>query len=176
MSKPAARMSLTIALCVVSCTWYCWSDVVKPVPDLPKPSDLTWHLKAAEAILKGETPYGEINYDYPPLAGFLAIPLTPLSYIAARWVWFVLSQICLLAAAYSVWRFLGGGAAALCCVSLVWASGGAARENFGLGQLGPCLVLLLVITYTRRDVLGGFATGFGFGLKFIPGVLGLPLL
>jgi hypothetical protein len=164
------------ALLVACSAWYLWTNVVKVVPDLPKPSDLSFHLEAAKALLRGQTPYVNIDYDYPPLAAFLAVPLTLLDYLTARFIWLALSNCCLLAAAFLIWRLLGKGPAALCVVSLVWAFGGVARENLGLGQLGPLLVLLLAIAYTQKSPLGGFAAGFGFGLKFIPGVLGLPLV
>ena len=166
----------TAALCAICLLWYGWSNVVKAVPDLPKPSDLSWHLNAAQALLRGETPYTDTNYDYPPLAAFLATPLARLSYPQARWVWFIVSHGFLLATAYLVWWHLGSGRLALGCTALVWAFGGAARENLALGQLAPFLALLLAVAYFQRGVAGGFAAGFGFGLKFIPGVLGLPLL
>jgi hypothetical protein len=168
---------LRVSALLVACScWYLWSTVAKVVPELPKPSDISFHVAAARAILNGQTPYIDINYDYPPLAGFLAIPLTPFDYLTGRRIWFALSQLCLLLAAWLLWRSLHYEKPALCCVALVWAFGGVAWEDLALGQLGPLLVLLLTVAYTQKDVLGGLAVGFGFGLKFLPGVLGLPLL
>ncbi len=106
---------MRIAALLIACScWYLWSTVVKVAPELPKPSDLSFHVAAARAILSGQTPYIDINYDYPPLAGFLAIPLTPFDYLTGRRIWFALSQICLLLAARLLWRFFGGGRSALC--------------------------------------------------------------
>jgi hypothetical protein len=165
----------SIVLFAACVGWYCWSNVVKVIPDLPKPGDLSWYIQAARSLLHGQTPYTEIKFDYPPLVGFLALPLAPLEYLPARWVWFALSHLFLLLAAYLLFRFLASTCSAFCCVALVWSFGGAARENLAFGQLGPLLVLILAIAYTQRGLFGGFAAGFGFGLKFIPGVLGLPI-
>jgi hypothetical protein len=81
----------------------------------------------------------------------------------------------LLGAAVLVWRFLGRGLGAACCVALVWAGGGAAGESLALGQVGPLLVLLLAITFTTCGTSRGIATGVGAAVKILPGVLALPL-
>jgi hypothetical protein len=57
------------ALLIVCSCWYLWSNVVKVAPELPKPSDFSFHAAAARAILSGQTQYVDINYDYPPFGG-----------------------------------------------------------------------------------------------------------
>jgi hypothetical protein len=165
-----------VAFLVACCAWYIWSDGVKAAQELPKPSDLSVFLDAGRALASGNTPYSDSRFHYPPLLALLALTLAPFDYLTARILWFIFSQVCVLAGAYLIWRFLGKSRASLCVVAAVWAFGGAARENFAVGQLGPLLVFLLAAAYTERRLRGGLAVGFGFGLKFIPGVLALPLL
>jgi hypothetical protein len=91
-------------------------------------------------------------------------PLGALSYLAARWVWFVFSQACLLWAAWLVYRYLGRGLVAACLVALVWAGGRAGGEAVGVGQLGPELALLLAIAYTAPRT-GARAPALGWALR-----------
>jgi hypothetical protein len=97
--------------------------------------------------------------------------------LTARWLWFIFSQVCLLAAAWVMWRRLGGDWLAACPVALVWAGGGAAGEALGFGQIGPPLALLISASYFWSGEQLGIAAAFGCALKLIPGVLAfVPLL
>jgi hypothetical protein len=116
------------------------------------------------------------GYIYPPLLAELLTPLAALSYVAARWAWFLFSQLCMLAAAWLMWKHMGRDWLAACSIAFVWALGGAAVESLALGQLGPLLVLLLAIAYTESGWRPAAAAGFGLALKFIPGVLAAALL
>jgi hypothetical protein len=166
----------TWAFLAACCAWYVRSAVFQVIPDLSKPSDFSVFLDAGRSIAHGKTPYLDSLYHYPPVLAFLTLPFAPFDYLTARYLWFGVSQACVIAAAYLMWRFLGKHRTALCWVAAVWAFGGAARETFAVGQVGPLLVLALAVAYSEPRLRGGFAVGFGFGLKFIPGVLGLPLL
>ena len=73
-------------------------------------------------------------------------PLGWLSLGAARQVWFLASELALLAAAASVWRRAGGDGPALLGVGAVWCFGGTVTANLGLGQLTPLLLLLLALS------------------------------
>jgi len=166
--------------CLLCAAWYFYKTVWNVIPQLGRPSDFTLYYQAAQNILAGRSPFVTEGYIYPPLFACLLTPLAGLSYIAARWIWFLFSQAFLLAAAWLLWKAFArdGGRdwTAACTIAFVWALGGAAVESLALGQLGPPLVLLLVIAYTQPGWRGGAAAGFGLALKFIPGVLAAALL
>jgi len=165
------------ALVVVSCAViYARTSVVPPIATLAGPSDFAAYYHAGEDILHGRSPYQNPAFFYPPLPAFLMVPLTLVDYVAARWIWFALSHLFLIGAGGLLWRGLGGGRIALCCIACVWALGGAIKETVMLGQLGPLLVLLLVVAYTQRGRLQGTAAGLGLALKYFPGIVALPLL
>jgi hypothetical protein len=166
---------LCLAYCALS---YLKVNVTALLPSIKDSvSDLTPYYGAARRILAAQSPYTEAGYIYPPFLAFLLTPLALTDYVTARWIWFWCSQAFLLLAAWLTWRALGRDRTAACCVACVWALAGAAAENFVLGQLGPLLVLLLVLVYWRAATTQGAAAGAGFSLKLIPGVLSLvPIL
>ena len=139
-------------------------------------SDFTVYYRAATAILNGQSPYENPAYFYPPVVAFLMAPFALTDYVTARWIWFLLSHGFLLSAGWLLWRAAGRGRMALCSIAGVWAFGGAARETLDVGQMGPLLVLIIVIAYTQRAQLREIAVGIGFVLKYIPGVLALALI
>ena len=165
--------ALIVAICALI---YVRSNVAPPIPMLARPSDFSGYFHAAEDILHGKSPYNNPGFFYPLLLAFLMVPLALIDYVAARWVWFALSHLFLIGAAGLLWRAMGGGRIALCCVVCVWALGGAARETLIQGQLSPLLVLLLVAAYAQRGRLQGVFAGLGFALKYFPGIVTLPLL
>src|ERR1035437_7465319 len=154
---------------------YVRTSVGAPIPTLPTNSDFGGFRHAAEDILHGKSPYNNPAFFYPPLLAFLMVPLALVDYVVARWIWFVLSHLFLIGAGGLLWRGMGGGRIALCCIACVWALGGAFKETLGQGQLAPLLVLLLVIAYTQRGRLQGACAGLGFALKYFPGIVMLPL-
>jgi hypothetical protein len=158
----------------ISAGWYIYDNILQRVPNAG-PSDFSWYYLASRAILHGQSPYVS-EYNYPPLLAFLLTPICWLDYLTARRIWFVFSQLCLLAAAWLMWRRLGRDWLAACLVALVWAGGGAAAESVGFGQIGTALTLLLVFAYTSEGERLGAAAGFGCALKLIPGVLATVLL
>jgi hypothetical protein len=176
--KPAERSgnvfcALIVALCALI---YVRTSVVAPIPTIAGPSDFFAYFHAADEILHGRSPYHDPAFFYPPLLAFLMVPLALVDYVAARWIWFGLSHLFLIGAGWLLWRGMGGGRIALGCIAGVWALGGAINEALILGQLGPLLVLLLVIAYTQRERLQGAFAGLGFALKYFPGIVTLPLL
>jgi hypothetical protein len=165
--------ALIVAVCALI---YIRTSVVQPIPKLAGPSDFYAYFHAAEDILRGISPYNDSVFFYPPLLAFLMVPLALVDYAEARWIWFILSHIFLIGAGALLWRGMGGGRIALCCIASVWALGGAINETLRQGQLSPLLVLLLVIAYTQRGRVGGAFAGLGFALKYFPGIITLPLL
>src|SRR5690242_4924244 len=139
--------TVVVALC---CFWYVKENVLRYTGRLADPSDFIHYHQAARAILHGRSPFGDPEYVYPPLIGFLMAPFGLTDYVTARWIWFLLSHAFLLAAAWLLWRAAGRGRIALCSIAGVWAFGGAAGESLSLGQIGPLLVLVLVLAYTQR--------------------------
>lgn len=160
--------ALFLCLCAA---WYFEAAIRRQLPALAAPGDFVHYYRAGQAILHGATPFGDPEYLYPPLIAIAAAPLAFTDLVTARWIWFVASQGCLLAAAFLVWRYAGRNWMAACCVATVWAFGGAAEESLALGQVGPLMVLLLAIAITQSDGRQGAAAGIGFCLKYIPGVL-----
>lgn len=147
-----------------------------PIAGLPNGSDFSVYYHAGQDILAGRSPYENPAFFYPPLVAFLMAPFALTGYLPARWIWFLLSHALLLWAGWLLWRALGKGRIALCCIACVWALGGAAKESLDVGQISPLLVTFLVIAYTRRRSPQRFSIGIGFALKYIPGILALPLV
>jgi len=165
-----------ILFCLLCAAWYCDQTVVQVVPVLGDPSDFKPYHDAARDILAGRTPFATQGYIYPPLLACLLTPLAPLSYLKARWVWFLFSQACLLAAAWLMWRATARDWIGACSIAFVWAVGGAASESLGLGQIGSPLTLLLVLACTQSPWRQAAALSFGVALKLIPGALGIVFL
>jgi len=163
--------SVAVGAFVLLCTaWYwhrCWM-LQRPSP---APSDFQFYYEAAGRARQGGSPYIEGGYVYPPLLALLLVPLTRFDYLTARWIWFWFSHAVFLGAGWLLLRHLGRGAAALCCVALVWAAGGGAEDGFGLGQVDAVLVLLAIVAMVRGGALRAVAVGAGFALKLLPGIL-----
>jgi hypothetical protein len=162
------RTRLAWCFLILCAAWYTYDTILTQFPDNTG-SDFQGYYSAARHVLHGRSPFLEDSYIYPPLLALLMAPLGALSYLAARWVWFVFSQACLLWAAWLVYRYLGRGLVAACLVALVWAGGRSGGEAVGVGQLGPELALLLAIAYTAADWRQGASLGLGIALKFLPG-------
>jgi alpha-1,2-mannosyltransferase len=150
--------------------WYVYDSFIKQMPSAAI-SDFSWYYLAADHVLYGESPYLAVGYIYSPFLACVLAPLAYLEYLPARWVWFLVSHACLLAAAWLIWRHLGSDRLACCVVAMVWALGAAADESLALGQIGPELTLLLAAAYTLDRRGPGECVGTGFALKLIPGVL-----
>jgi hypothetical protein len=169
--------AIAVLLLLLCGGFYVWENVCEQVPGITDlPSDFSNYYRAAQAWRSGRSPYADAGYDYPPLIAAVVLPLAHVSYVRARWIWFILSHLCLLAAAYGVWRLLGGGLPAAVCVACVWAFTGPAGENLGLGQVGPLLLLLIVIALCRSGSVQGLALGTATALKLFPAMLGIALL
>lgn len=165
--------ALIVLVCILV---YVRKSIVPVIPTLAGTSDFSAYFYAADDLLHGRSPYSNPVFFYPPLLAFLMIPLALVDYVAARWIWFVLSHLLLIDAGIVLWRGMGRGRIALCCIASVWALGGAINETLRQGQLSPLLVLLLVMAYTQRGRLQGTFAGLAFALKYFPGIVALPLL
>lgn len=155
--------------------WYVRENVLTQIPDAGR-SDFAGYYNASRNVLHGQSPYLVDVYIYPPALSFLLAPIAPLDYVTARRIWFVLSHLCLLLSAWLLWQYFERDVGAGCLIALVWAGGGAAAEDLGLGQMGPVLTLLLTCFYMQQGVRQGASAGLGFALKLIPGLLGVVLL
>lgn len=164
---------LIVALCAVM---YVRTNVSLRIPTLARPSDFAAYIEAGQDLLHGISPYNNPALFYPPLLAFLMVPFALVDYVVARWIWFILSHLLMMVSGGLLWRGMGGGRVALCCIACVWAAGGALNEALGQGQLSPLLVLLLVVAYTRLGRVQGAFAGLGFALKYFPGIVMLPLL
>jgi alpha-1,2-mannosyltransferase len=163
------RRFAAIAWVLFCAGWYVDRTVLRLIASLAQFSDFSFYHRAGQAILAGKTPYVDPAFMYPPVLGFLSAPLALTDYLTARWIWFLFSHVCLLASAWLVWSRLGRTLCAASVVAPIWAFGGAASESLGLGQVGSLLTLSLALTYCS-DRFRGVAAGFGFALKYIPGV------
>jgi hypothetical protein len=140
------------------------------------PCDFLPYYQAAQHIVRGESPFLADGYIYPPLLAFLLTPLAGLDYVAARIIWFAMSQLFLVASAVLLWRSFGRDWASACLIALVWAFGGAAGEALAVGQVGPLLVFLIVIALCCQRSQRGAGVALGFALKLFPGLLGLAVV
>lgn len=96
---------VVVLLCAA---WYFDDSFWKQIPNAGL-SDFRWYYLAAQDVARGESPYLAEGYLYPPLLACLLTPLAGLDYVPARWVWFLFSHGCLLAAAWLIWRQPGIG-------------------------------------------------------------------
>jgi hypothetical protein len=166
-------------LCLAYCSVYYFKvNVTDRLPDITNSvSDFTTYHGAARWILAGQSPYTEAEYIYPPTFALLLTPLALTDYLTARRIWFWCSQGFLLLAALLTWRALGRDRVAACSVACVWALAGPAAESLALGQLGPLLMLLLVLAYWRTAATQGVAVAAGFCIKLVPGIVAIvPIL
>ena len=164
IQRRAAAITGAAVVCFCSLQ-YIRTNVYAQVAGLAAPSDFLHYYRAGQAVLAGRSPFGDPEYLYPPLVAFVAAPLALTDYVTARWIWFLFSHACLLGAAWVMWRAVGRDWIAASAIAAVWAFGGAAGENFALGQVGPLLVLLLAMAYASSGHLQGGAIGAGFALK-----------
>jgi Glycosyltransferase family 87 len=173
---PEGRHLISRTVVGVCALYYVYFNVLRVLPAMPLPSDFDVYYTAGRAVLTHQSPFHDARYLYPSLFAFLIAPISPLSYVGARSLWFVLSHACLLASAYMLWRYAGRKSHALWCIAIVWTFGGAANESLALGQIGPLLLLLLVLTLPRSPGIRGVAAGVGAALKYIPALVAAPLI
>jgi len=167
-----ARRFVLISFVGLCALWYWKQNIVNVIPT-PGLSDFRFYYYAAQHIVHGESPYLTVDYIYPPLLACALTPLAGFDYFTARWIWFVFSHICLLAAAFLLWRRLGRDWIAGSVVAFVWSVGWVAQDSFATGQPDPLLTLLIVVACVSGGVISGAAAGMGFALKLIPAALGL---
>jgi hypothetical protein len=167
-----ARRFVVIAFVALCAIWYVKQNILNVLPT-PGLSDFRFYYYAAGRILHGESPYLIADYVYPPLLACILVPLAGFDYYTARWIWFVFSQACFLAAAYMLWRRIGRDWIAATVIAFVWSAGWAAQDGFPTGQPDPLLTLLIVVACVSSGWVQGASAGAGFAVKLIPAVLGL---
>ena len=146
-------------------------------------SDTPYYLAISQHIARGEWPYVNFPFEYPPLT-LLFVGLSPaLGTVASydRWFSAEMIVICMASAAIvaiiaaRAWGGLGRplGAAAGFAAAVI-AAGAISLNRFdpAVGLIVALSVLALVY---RRFTLAGVAVGLGFALKLVPIVL-LPLV
>ncbi|HLH44204.1 MAG TPA: glycosyltransferase family 87 protein [Bryobacteraceae bacterium] len=173
---PKLRQLFSWVVVAVCALYYLYSNLRLVLPAMPFPSDFSVYRAAGQAILVHQSPFHVAGYLYPPLFAFLIAPAALLSYPAAQRLWFAMSHAFFLASAYMLWRYAGRKPYALCCIAVVWAFGGAANESLALGQIGPLLLLLLVLTLPRSPEVRGLAAGAGAALKYMPALVAAPFM
>ncbi len=151
-------------------------NFITPIRGLPNHSDFGVYYRAAQAVLRGQSPYENPECFYPPLVAFLMSPFGLIDELSARWIWYLLCHALLLVAAWALWRSAGRGRVLLCSIALVWAFGGAAKETLDVGQLSPLLVLALALSYSSHQIQCGVAAATGFIVKYLPGVIALAMV
>ncbi len=167
-----ARRALLIAFVTACAMWYTKQNIFQALPT-PGLSDFRFYYYAAQHILHGESPFLTADYIYPPLLACLLVPITAFDYFTARWIWFVFSHACLLAAAFLLWRRLGRDWIATSVIAFVWGTGWVAQDSFATGQPDPLLTLLIVVACVSTGWIGYASAGAGFAVKLIPAALGL---
>ena len=123
----------------------------------------------AKELLRGQDPFPSptadltrgSNHIWPPLVGYVAIPLTLLSPSAADIVMVFLGIACFGAALWTVgvrdWRVYGG--------SLLWAPVIGEMRTAHLSLI-LCFLVALVWRTRARTAVPGLVLGFAIGLKF----------
>lgn len=154
---------------------YVAHQVVWPASHLPRQTgDVANYLAAARALAGGGSPYVVHGFDYPPLLAFVVLPLAPLDQLTARWIWFVVGQVALLAAAWATWRAAGGGRGAALAVAATWSLGGTLAVNLAIGQSTPLLVAAIAAALAllpRRPTAAAAWLAVAAALKLWPGLL-----
>ena len=127
------------------------------------PHDLAVFLRAASAVLDGNSPYSfraDETYAYPPLLAFLVSPFEALGVDAATVLWTLLS---LTAIGTALW-LLGVRDWRCYCLTALYPT---TRSAVILGTVGPLLLLAVGVAWRWRDRLlaAGAAAGAAVALK-----------
>jgi Glycosyltransferase family 87 len=127
------------------------------------PHDLAVFLRAASAVLDGNSPYSfraDETYAYPPLLAFLVSPFEALGVEPATVLWTLLS---LTAIGTALW-LLGVRDWRCYCLTALYPT---TRSAVILGTVGPLLLLAVGVAWRWRDRLlaAGAAAGAAVALK-----------
>jgi hypothetical protein len=152
--------------------------------------DFRVYYEAAQALARGNDPYEYAlhccqgvfgtpgGYTYPPLLAELMRPLGAISIEAATRAWLIVSQACLAAAIYLVWRLLRNRVTATTLAVLLVATllFRPLHVSDDLRQVNlPLLLLLALAAYSfarsERALWAGAAIALGAMIKLLPVVL-----
>lgn len=136
--------------------------------------DFANFFRAAQALLAHQSPFTVHNFDYPPLAAIVVLPIAGFEYQAARLIWFWSGHIAIVVSAWLMWRRLGHSLQSVVVVAAVWCLAGTVGENLVLGQFNPLLLLLVCVSIVgsdRRGAIDGVWLGLAAAVKLWPAVL-----
>ncbi|MER3412471.1 MAG: hypothetical protein C4305_09390, partial [Thermoleophilia bacterium] len=126
------------------------------------PHDLAVFLQAADRVMQFRSPYafrGDETYAYPPLLGFLTVPIEPWGVAVATIAWTVLS---LAAVAGALW-LLGVRDWRCYCLAAVYP---ATRSAIDVGTIGAFLLLAVAVAWKWRErLVASAAVGAAVALK-----------
>jgi hypothetical protein len=174
LAAPRIEAGLTWALlaAVLAITGWRAAAAWRALPSFG--SDFTHALEAGREIAAGRSPYRVHDFDYPPLVGFVAAPLSGLAPLTARRIWLSVNTVALMIAALACWRLAGRGVRGALVVLAVWCAAGTMPENLVLGQMNPVLLALLATAAAvaiERPAAAGGAIGLAAALKLWPGAV-----
>lgn len=141
------------------------------------------YIGYAESVARGDWPYGDFPFEYPPLALLLFLLPPRGGGLGAYEDWFsaMMIALCVAAAvittatAVAYWRRLERGlATAVAFAALVLASGAIAANKYDVAVALVVAVTLLLLAHSHTTWAGA-TLGLGFALKMTPVIL-LPLV
>lgn len=139
-------------------------------------NDLTIYLDAAAEVTRGQSPYGVVDYIYPPFFSALIAPLELLPRGVGVALWQLLSTACVLYGVVAAVRLADAGGrwpwlpwVTLLASLRLWAS------NLSYGQANAftfaAAVAALTLHTRGRDRAAGAIVGLACAIKVLPGVL-----
>jgi hypothetical protein len=150
--------------------YYVGGEVVREAGPASRLYDDPWFSARVRRESRGTA--SDVYLANPPSLAVAWLPLTYLTVDTARRLWIALSGLCLALALWLVADELGWSRRpwALVGLSALFTLPAPVREQFALGQMYACLLLLNVVgwrAYLRRqDAAAGAATGLALALKF----------
>lgn len=180
VSHPVLKAVLVVGLPVVAAIL---SAATSPDSTLspwrPQMVDFSVYLEAGRRVLAGESPYrpsDQLPFLYPPIAAWLAVPLTWLPLWAAQLLWSVANGLMMLQVVrLSGLRGLVASTVASLCILVIVP----VTQVFWYGQIGIVLVVLVLQDLLRPGRDSRWRTGIGTALaaalKLTPALF-IPLL
>jgi hypothetical protein len=146
-------------------------------------SDVPHYLSVVERLARGDLPYIDVPFEYPPLALPVLLVAPRDGTLAAYEYWFSVEMIVVCSAsaavvtltARRVWSGTGRPLAAAAVFAIAVAAAGALSLNRFDPVVGLLVALAVLALVHKRFTLAGAAVGLGFGVKLAPVVL-LPLV
>ena len=146
-------------------------------------SDVPHYLSVVERLARGDLPYIDVPFEYPPFALPLLLLAPRDGTLATYQYWFSAEMIVVCSAtaavvtltARRVWDGLGRPLAAAAVFAIAVAAAGAISLNRFDPVVGLLVALAVLALASRRFTFAGVAVGLGFAVKLAPMAL-LPLV